>query len=136
MTHLPLTAAVTLLIVLLLFATAANVGRARSRYGVKAPATQGHEQFERAFRIQMNTLEWAVLFLPALWLLAAYVGDRHALAVGLFGLFSRIVYAWRYQRDPATRGAGFIGGMLAFAVAGLWGGAAVARAAIAALAGG
>ena len=70
MTSLPLTSLVTLLVVLLLFFTALNTGRARVRYGIKAPAVTGHEMFERAFRVQMNTLENAVLMLPALWLYA------------------------------------------------------------------
>ena len=65
-TALPYTALVTLLICLLLFGTAANVGRARGLYGIKAPAVTGHEMFERAYRIQMNTLENAVLVLPTL----------------------------------------------------------------------
>lgn len=69
MTALPYTALVTLLICLLLCGTAANVGRARGRYGIKAPAVTGHEMFERAYRIQMNTLENAVLLLPTLWLM-------------------------------------------------------------------
>jgi len=60
-TALPLTAMVNLLICLLLFGTATNVGRARVRYGIKAPAVTGHEMFERAYRIQMKTLENAVL---------------------------------------------------------------------------
>jgi glutathione S-transferase len=50
------TAAVTLLTLLLYFALTANVGRARVKYGIKAPAVTGNEHFERAFRVQMNTL--------------------------------------------------------------------------------
>jgi len=57
----------------LLFAVAWNVGRARGKYKVKAPATTGDPAFERAFRVQMNTLESAVAFLPVLWLFAAFV---------------------------------------------------------------
>ena len=68
MTALPLTSLVTLFVLILLSLTAFNVGRARGRYGVKAPAVSGHEMFERAFRVQMNTLEGVVLMLPALWL--------------------------------------------------------------------
>ena len=50
MSHLP--ALVTLLTVLLLAANVYVVGRARGRYGIKAPAVSGHPAFERAYRVQ------------------------------------------------------------------------------------
>ena len=128
MTTLPYTALVTLLVLALFFATAANVGRARIRYGVKAPATSGHEMFERAFRVQMNTLEAALVVLPALWLFAAYVADRWAGVIGLVWLAARIWYAAAYLRNPPSREAAFGISMLAFAV--LWLGAAWAVASV------
>ncbi len=128
MTTLPYASLVTLLVLALLFATAANVGRARGLYGIKAPATSGHELFERAFRVQMNTLEAAVVMLPALWLFAAYVADRWAGVIGLLWLAARVWYAAAYVKNPPSREAAFGISMLAFAV--LWLGAAwsVARA--------
>jgi glutathione S-transferase len=48
------------------------VGRARGLYGIKAPAVSGHEMFERAYRVQMNTLELMVVFLPALFIASKY----------------------------------------------------------------
>ena len=68
MTQLP--ALVTLLTILLLFGTTVMTGRARGKYGIKAPATSGHPLYERAYRVQMNTIENSVLFLPTLWLAA------------------------------------------------------------------
>ncbi len=121
MTSLPLTSVVTLLVLLLLLFTGINVGRARGRYGIKAPAVTGHELFERAFRIQMNTLENAVLMLPALWLYAGLIGDRGAGAMGAIWLIARVWYAVAYHSDPAKREGGFGLAMLAFA--GLWLGA-------------
>jgi glutathione S-transferase len=121
MTSLPLTSLVTLFVLILLSLTAFNVGRARGRYGVKAPAVTGHEMFERAFRVQMNTLEGVVLMLPALWLYAAFVGDRGAGIMGLIWLAARTWYAVAYLQNPAKRGAGFLLGMLMFS--GLWLGA-------------
>ena len=121
MTSLPLASLVTLLVVLLMFATAANVGKARSRYGIKAPAVTGHEMFERAFRIQMNTLEGAVVLLPALWLYSGFIGDRGAGVMGAIWLVGRIWYAIAYQSDPAKRSGGFTLALLAFI--GLWFGA-------------
>ena len=118
---LPLTALITLLICLLMLAIGVNVGRARVRYGIKAPAVTGHEMFDRAYRVQMNTLESVVPLLPALWLYAGFIGDRGAAAMGLLWLAARIWYAVAYQRDPAKRGPGF--GISFVAFVGLWLGA-------------
>ena len=43
MTPLPFAALITLLTIAVMFWTAINVGRARVKYEVKAPATSGHE---------------------------------------------------------------------------------------------
>lgn len=121
MTSFPLASLITLLAVLLMYATALNVARCRARYSIKAPAVTGHEMFERAFRIQMNTLEGAVVLLPALWLYAGFIGDRGAGVLGAIWLVGRIWYAIAYQRDPAKRSGGFTLALLAFI--GLWFGA-------------
>ncbi len=73
-----LTALVTLLAIAFYMFTCINVSRARTKTGVKVPAMSGHPDFERAFRIQANTLEWMPVFLPALWLFAIYIGDAIA----------------------------------------------------------
>jgi hypothetical protein len=62
------TALVTLAAVLFYFFTSTRVARARVAYGVKLPAISGNPDFERVFRVQMNTLEWLPIFLPSLWL--------------------------------------------------------------------
>lgn len=121
MTSLPLASLVTLLVVLLMFGTALNVGRARHRYGIQPPAMTGHEMFERAYRIQMNTLESAATMLPALWLYAGLIGDRGAGVMGIVWICARIWYAVAYQSNPPKRGGGFVLSFLAFA--GLWLGA-------------
>jgi glutathione S-transferase len=121
MTSYPFTSLITLLVLLLLIGTAMNVGRARGKYGIKAPAVTGHEMFERAFRIQMNTLEGTVAMLPALWIYAGFIGDRGAAVAGLIWLGARVWYAVAYQNDPAKRGAGFGISFLVFV--GLWIGA-------------
>jgi glutathione S-transferase len=107
-----------------MFATSVNVGRARGLYKIKAPAVTGHEMFERAYRIQMNTLESAMLVLPALWLYASFIGDRGAAVMGGIWLVARIWYAMAYQSDPSKRGPGFGLSVLAFAgltAGALWG---------------
>ena len=110
MTQLP--ALVTLLTVLLLFATMWVVGHARGKYGIKAPATSGHPAFERAYRVQMNTLEQTVMFLPTLWLAAHYGFGGWAGIAGLVWLVGRVWYALAYLKDPSKRGPGLALGML------------------------
>lgn len=86
---------------------AARVGKARGDYGIKAPAVTGHEMFERYYRVQMNTLEQLVLFLPALWLGAMHLDPRLAAAIGSIYLVGRVVYYRAYIADPAKRSLGF-----------------------------
>lgn len=117
-------ALITLGVVLLLFIVAWVVGRARDKYKVQAPATTGHPDFERAFRVQMNTVENAVAFLPVLWLFAAFVNGFWAAVLGAVWLLGRVWYAVAYLKDPATRHGGFLVSTLAFAALALgsaWG---------------
>ena len=83
------------------------VGRARERFGVKAPAISGHEIFERYFRVQMNTLELLVVFLPALWLATAFVAARWAALLGAVYLIGRFAYLRAYVAEPSKRSIGF-----------------------------
>lgn len=110
-----LPAVVTLLTLLLMFFTVWAVGRARSRYGIKAPAISGDPAFERAWRVQMNTLENAVMFIPALWLAAQYVDPLWAGIAGLVWLAGRLWYAISYLRDASRRGPGYLVSMIAWA---------------------
>lgn len=103
--HFP--ALITLFALLLFALTALAVGRARHTYNIKAPATSGHEIFDRRFRVQMNTLENLVLFLPSLWLFAIYVSYMLAGILGLVWLLARSYYALSYVREPVTRRVGF-----------------------------
>ena len=112
----------TLLTVLLMFGITFNVGRARAKYKVKAPAVTGNEIFERAYRIQLNTIENVLMFLPALWLYAVFTGDIGAGVGGIIWLIGRLWYAIAYQINPAKRGPGFLISLLI--IIGLWLGAA------------
>ena len=108
-----LVSALALLLYVVVFATA---GRARSRYGIKAPAVTGAPEFERAFRVQQNTLEQLVWFIPALWLFALYTSPLWAGIIGLVWIAGRAYYAVSYYRDPETRGPGFLIGFASAAV--------------------
>jgi hypothetical protein len=81
-------------------------GSARGRFGIEAPATTGHPEFERYFRVQQNTLEQLVLFLPSLWLFAFSFPPLWSL-IGLVWVVARVWYGIAYTRDPKTRGAPF-----------------------------
>ena len=107
------TAAVTLIALLLYQVLSLLVGRARATYAVKAPAVTGNEHFERAYRVQMNTLEQMVFFLPALWLYALLLSDRGAAVGGSIWLIGRVLYAVAYVGDPSKRGPGMTITMLA-----------------------
>jgi glutathione S-transferase len=101
------TAIVTCLAILFYFVTSIRVARARAAYGVKVPAISGNSDFERVFRVQMNTLEWMPIFLPSLWLFAVYVGDGIAALVGLVWIAGRILYMLGYEQAAEKRSRGF-----------------------------
>ena len=101
------TALVTLLAVLLYFYTGILVAKARSKFGVVAPATTGHVDFERVFRVQTNTLEWMPIFLPLLWLFALYGSDAGAAVLGLVWIAGRVMYIRGYTEAADKRHRGF-----------------------------
>jgi len=84
------------------------VGHARARFEVKAPATTGDERFERAFRVQMNTLEQLAGFLPALYIASQFWPAGYVAAVGVVYLVGRFVYWRSYIAEPKSRGLGFL----------------------------
>jgi len=91
-------------------------GRARATYNVDAPATTGHPMFERWIRVQQNTVEQLVVFIPALFLFAEQVSNRLAGLLGLAFVVGRVIYVRSYVADPKTRGSGFIIGFTATAL--------------------
>jgi glutathione S-transferase len=104
---MPYVQIVTALAVLQFVVFGFRVGAARERYGVKAPAIAGNEIFERLFRIQMNTLEQLIVFLPGLYLFARYFSPYVAAALGVVYLLGRELYAFTYVRDPSKRSVGY-----------------------------
>lgn len=83
-----------------------KVGQARRKFGVEAPRTTGNADFERIFRVQQNTVEQLVLFLPSLWIFGFYVSDMLAGLLGLGWTAARALYAAEYYADAKTRGPG------------------------------
>ena len=101
------TALVTMLAVAFYFFTSTRVARARYKYGVKLPAITGNPDFERVFRVQMNTLEWLPIFLPSLWLFAIYISDVWAAGLGVVWIIGRILFMIGYTQAAERRGPGF-----------------------------
>jgi uncharacterized MAPEG superfamily protein len=83
------------------------VGKARGTYKVAAPATTGNEMFERYFRVQMNTLELLVIFVPSIVIFGQYFGAYVAVALGVIYLVGRLIYFTSYVKDPKSRSMGY-----------------------------
>jgi glutathione S-transferase len=92
------------------------VARARGRYRIAAPAIQGHEMFERYVRVQMNTLEQLVLFVPSLLVFAHYFNPNVAAALGVLFIIGRALYFQGYVKSPEKRSLGFIFGAVPTAI--------------------
>ncbi len=84
-----------------------RVSQARQKHDVKAPATSGHPDFERVFRVQANTAEWLVIYLPSLWLFSIFVHDYIAAILGLVWIVGRYAYMEGYSESAEKRAAGF-----------------------------
>jgi uncharacterized MAPEG superfamily protein len=88
-------------------------GQARGRHGVEAPAVTGHPDFERRFRVQQNTLEQLIIFIPSILIFGHYWSEGLAAAMGIVFIVGRIVYYRGYVAEPGKRGTGFAIGFLA-----------------------
>jgi|ERR1700722_14801577 glutathione S-transferase len=121
-----LSAIVTVLAMLFYLYTGLRVGSARSKYKIDAPAIIGDPNFERVYRVQVNTLEHIVMFIPALWLATIYfrqVGWLPA-ALGVVWIIGRFLYMTGYTAEASKRSTGFlIAGvaLIALFVLDIWG---------------
>lgn len=104
---MPYVAIVTVVALLQFFWFGWQVGAARGKYNIAAPAVSGNEMFERVFRVHMNTLEQLVVFLPSLWIFASFISPIWAAALGAVFIVGRAIYASTYVKDPKSRSAGF-----------------------------
>ncbi len=85
-----------------------QVGRGRGKYDVPAPAMTGHPTFERLYRVQLNTLEQLIIFLPAIWFFGTYVSAEIAAGLGVVFIVGRFLYLTSYVKDPEKRTGGFL----------------------------
>ena len=117
-------AIVTVLLLIQYTAYSLLCGLARGKDTVVAPATTGDEKYERAFRVQMNTLEQLIVTIPAMWICAHFFSPLWAAGLGVVFMVGRLIYRQAYMKDPATRGTGMTIGFLAnvgLMALGLWG---------------
>jgi glutathione S-transferase len=110
------TAVITVLALLFYFWTGMGVARMRGKHGVKAPTMTGPMEFESSVRVQMNTLEWIVVFLPFLWLATIYFSPAMTIAylswlpaaLGILWIIGRWMYMTGYMAAPEKRSNGFL----------------------------
>lgn len=107
----PLTGLVTIITLIVYFWMAFKVGKARAAFGVPAPRMDGPDDFLRVLRVQGNTAENLLLFLPSIWLFALTVGDIWAAAIGIFYPVGRVLYARGYYAEALKRSTGFTVGL-------------------------
>lgn len=99
---------VAIIAILQLFFFGAMTGRARKDSGLSGPAITGHDGFERMYRVQMNTVETLIAFLPALFIAGKYWPPALVAVTGLVYVVGRFLYWRAYVTDPSTRGTGFM----------------------------
>ena len=111
-----LLAIITVLILIQTLFFGFEVGKARGKYKIKAPAVSGAEMFDRHYRIHQNTIEQIVIFIPSLWLFGYFVHMNIGTGLGLLFLIGRFIFRSAYLKDPASREIGFIMGFLPIAI--------------------
>ena len=110
----------TLIAIIQIFIFSGKVGKLRGAKEISAPTMTGDDDFERAVRVHMNSIEQAVLFFPALWIFSTIVADLWAGVAGLAWIVGRQIYAMAYMNDPKKRSIGFMIGFLSLGVIVVW----------------
>lgn len=109
-----LTALIILLLLIQYMVFSALTGRARVKFGIRAPDCAGHPSFERIYRVQMNTLEHLIVVIPALWICGLFFNPYWVgPLLGLVFFVARTLYAVGYVKNPKSRGLGMLLGSIA-----------------------
>ena len=85
-----------------------RAGFSRGKYDIKAPKTVGNDRWERIFRIQQNTMEQLVIFVPAMLIFSLYVSATWVLLPGILFIVGRHIYSRLYLESPENRGPGML----------------------------
>lgn len=107
-----LIAMITVMVLMQVLYFGFQVGKARGKYNIKAPAVSGNEIFERHYRIHQNTIEQIVIFIPSLWMFGYFVSENIGTALGLLFFVGRFIFRSAYLDDPGSRAVGFVMGFL------------------------
>ncbi|MDY7003803.1 MAG: MAPEG family protein [Cyanobacteriota bacterium] len=98
---------ITVISLLMYFVVTINVGRARAKYNITPPQMTGEPNFERVLRVQQNTVEQIILFLPSLWLFSLFINPLWGAGIGTVWVVGRILFAWGYYQAAEKRTLGF-----------------------------
>ncbi len=98
----------SLIMLLIYMWTGIRVGSARGRLGVKAPATEGPDEFNRIYRAHVNTLEQMAVALPAFWIFSLFQAARWAGLLMAIWCVGRVIYVLSYAQAADKRGTGFL----------------------------
>jgi glutathione S-transferase len=101
-------AIVTVLALMQFFGFGFRVGKMRVKHACKAPAITGAPEFERMFRVQQNTMEQLVMFIPTIWMFGYLVNPLWGAGMGVVYLIGRAIYRVAYVKDPKSRSIGFM----------------------------
>lgn len=85
-----------------------KVGYFRAKLEVHAPKTTGNEKWERLFRVQQNTMEQLIIFIPATYFFSSIISDEWVLLPGIIFIIGRALYSASYISNPNGRGLGMI----------------------------
>ena len=113
-------AIVTILALLQFVWISVQVGGMRGKLKIAAPAISGHPEFERMFRVQQNTMEQLVVFIPALWMFGYFVKPLWGAGLGVVFIIGRFINRAEYLKDPGSRSPGFMITFLPTAVMLIW----------------
>ncbi len=86
-----------------------KTGMARVKYGVKVPSTSGNIEWEKYYRVQCNTLEQYITFIPSIYAFAYFLSPNWATIIGSVVLIGRPLFYLGYTgTDPSKRTPGFM----------------------------
>jgi uncharacterized membrane protein YecN with MAPEG domain len=85
-----------------------QVGLSRVKYNVKAPAISGNLDWERLYRVQCNTLEQLIVFIPCIYGFAYFLSSTWAAGIGVFFIIGRMLFFIGYKADASKRTPGFL----------------------------